>query len=186
VLGNLIRDGLIVDHGRYRDRTYALNAGFPAHAELKALLKKLWEMHPSVDKLAQSRAWHLGKRPSWHGDIEKLFGTKPRTLPLLNIGALGAVDGASLCRLVPQHDVGCLRMALAMFEYQGILKTHFEGNARMYSLNTRYGAYQELRSLLRGIIKRWPNYATSASLEEPLMSAHRLTMRRNQLLKAAQ
>jgi hypothetical protein len=183
VLMKLIRDGLVVDQGRRRDRTYALNTGFPAHSELKTLLTKLWHMHPGDAPTTHGRAWHSPKPSVWSGDIEILFGPKTRTLTLLNIGALGAVDGASLSRLVPQHDTGSLRMALAMYEEHGILKTHSEGNARMYSLDTSYGAYRELLLLIRKVIKLWPSYATAASLEEPLMSTNRLKMRRNQLMK---
>ena len=179
VLEKLIRDGFVLDQGRYRDRTYALNTDFPAHTELKALLRKLWAMYPGVASLSHGRAWHLAERSLWTGDIKKLFGPKTRTLPLFNIAALGAVDGASLSRLVPQHDTGSLRMALAMYEEQGILKTHFEGTARMYSLNKSYGAHRELLSLLRKTIEVWPRYAMAASLEEPLMTPNRLKMRSN-------
>ncbi len=78
---------------------------------------------------------------------EGLFGTSTRTATLLLIGMLGETHSSEIAGLLDKSR-SRIKAAVDSLELAGIITGAEEGTARRLTLNPRYPAAEELRSLI--------------------------------------
>jgi len=84
-----------------------------------------------------------------------LFGTKNRTNVLLLLGALGESHASELSRLA-ETSVSNVQKILDSLEQSGAVAGVIEGRQRRVSLNPRYFAYDELKTLIEKLTVHSP------------------------------
>jgi hypothetical protein len=76
-----------------------------------------------------------------------LFGTANRTQAIVAVRLLGETWGAELAALLTLR-ISLVQTILNTFEEEGVLVSRLAGRSRLFSLNPRYSAARELRTLL--------------------------------------
>jgi len=151
----------------------------PWSDELRAVLKcvgpprKRWPEPPK--QLSESLAVLEGPRVTGlrifgrpAGDIETIFGSPQRTVALLLVSSIGAVDASTIARVCNVRTDGDMHRLLDPIEADGIFVSRMVGSIRLYSLPARRWA-EPLRQLTRAILENHPILASRVSSGQRLM-----------------
>jgi hypothetical protein len=92
----------------------------------------------------------------------RLFGSRRRTEVLVTIALLGETFPAELARLL-NAPLFSVQNIVAALDREGVLASRISGRARVVSLDPRYFAYKELKTLLLRLSEAEPDLRAVAS-----------------------
>lgn len=93
---------------------------------------------------------------------QKLFGSRRRTEVLILVSLLGESYPSELARLL-QAPLYSIQTIVGALDNEGILATRISANARRVSLDPRYFAFRELKSLLLRLAEAEPALLEAAA-----------------------
>jgi hypothetical protein len=162
--GLITRCSGIGDSWSHLSKPYVLNKRYPAARELRALLISLAAAY-RVRGLWRQGDYAIKRSRTAQRDIryERLFGQRKRTLAIVLIYAVGIAD-CSLLFGYANHAAN--RRTLEDIVKYELLRSFRLGRHTVYTLNEEFPAAEELRHLLRRVVRLNPLFqGLAASLE---------------------
>ncbi|HET9394225.1 MAG TPA: hypothetical protein VFO29_11985 [Candidatus Rubrimentiphilum sp.] len=181
----LLRSGVVVQvfQQNTRETIISLNAAHPVYRELRALLRSKSVLEDALPFSVNCPLYFGDDHSEERANFEPytLFGVAAKTastnvLAILAHAVHGEIDGASLSRILNEHDRGKMSKALARLETLGVVATRKWKGMLMYRLDETWPAYSEIRDLLLAIGRAWPEYHDAAMSEPHTYPARRRSL----------
>ena len=93
---------------------------------------------------------------------QKVFGSRRRTEVLVLVALLGETYPSELARLLDAR-LYSIQTIVAALAWEGIIATRMFANSRRVSLDPRYFAYRDLKSLLLRLAEAEPDLRAAAA-----------------------
>ncbi len=186
----LLRSGVVIQVPTHNKRKViiCLNAAHPVYRELRALLRSSIVFTDALPFLAHQTLYQGADHAEERAEFEPytIFGVTAKiattnVLAILAHAVHGEIDGASLSRILNEHDRGKMSKALKRLESLGVVATRSWKGMCMYRLDESWPAYSEMRHLLLAIGRAWPEYREGALSETHTYPAPRRSLERGRV-----
>lgn len=190
----LLRSGVAIQVPTQNKRkiTIALNSAHPVYPELRALLRSKIVLQDALPFSAHRPLYPGEDHREERAEFEPytLFGVTAKiattnVLAILAHAVHGEIDGASLSRILNEHDRGKMRKALERLKTLGVVTTRRWKGMCMYRLDETWPAYSEMSDLLLAIGRVWPEYREGALSETHTYPAARRSLERGRVSRRA-
>ncbi len=193
VVEPLLRSGVVIQVPTQNKRKVivCLNAAHPVYAELRALLRSDIVLRDSLPFSANRPLYRGEDYHEERAEFEPytLVGVTAKiattnVLATLAHAAHGEIDGASLSRILNEHDRGKMVKALRRLETLGVVATRRWKGMCMYRLDETWPAHSELNDLLLAMGRVWPEYREGALSETVTYPAWRRSRERGRISRS--